>query len=126
MVAALATMLADAAPAIVGSLGVSAAKGLGSQLGSGAGKAASDALFNSNSSSPSQQQSQNNSQQQNNGLFGAVGNVVDGAISLPAKAVGGVLGTAGNVLSGVGNFITGTPSDAGQQKFIAMQQQGYR
>lgn len=132
MVAAFASMLANAAPAIVTSLGVGAAKSFGSQFGAGAGKAASDALF-----TPQQNQQrfiqQQVMQQQNQGLFGAIGSGIGGAadtiIGLPGKVVGGVLGGVGGVLSGAGNLLSGNrqpPSSDAQQRFIAMQQQGYQ
>lgn len=124
MVAALGQMLASAAPAIVTSLGVGAAK----QFGTQAGKAAGDALF-----SQQQQQQQQQSQQQQ-GLFGSIGSGIGGAadaiVGLPGKVAGGILGGVGSVLSGAGNLLSGnrqqTPSSDAQQRFIAMQQQGYR
>lgn len=127
MVAALGQMLASAAPAIVTSLGVGAAK----QFGTQAGKAAGDTLFNQQQQQ--QQQPQQQSQQQQ-GLFGAIGGGIGGAadaiIGLPGKVAGGILGGVGNVLSGAGNLLSGNrqqaPSSDAQQRFIAMQQQGYR
>lgn len=124
MVAALGQMLASAAPAIVTSLGVGAAK----QFGTQAGKAAGDALF-----SQQQQQPQQQSQQQQ-GLFGSIGSGIGGAadaiVGLPGKVASGILGGVGNVLSGAGNLLSGNrqqaPSSDAQQRFIAMQQQGYR
>ncbi|HEY9598361.1 MAG TPA: hypothetical protein V6D33_11885 [Cyanophyceae cyanobacterium] len=126
MVGVLASMLADAAPAIVTSLGVGAAK----QFGTQAGKAAGDALFSQQQQQP---QSQQQSQQQQ-GLFGSIGSGIGGAadaiVGLPGKVAGGILGGVGNVLSGAGNLLSGNrqqvPSSDAQQRFIAMQQQGYR